>query len=78
MPPVSARIAASGGAHVYQGAHLLALAAEALDDSASLAAARELLAQALAGPLEGRALGSRTVARALRDLKQGPVPGRQS
>ena len=74
---VEAETPAAGDAHVYRGAHLLSLAAETLEDPASLAAARELLAQALAGPLEGRALGSRTVARALRDLKQGPVPGRQ-
>ena len=74
---VESETLATREAHVYQGAHLLALAAETLEDPASLASARELLAQALAGPLEGRALGSRTVARALRDLKQGPVPGRR-
>lgn len=68
---------ATGGreAHAYLGAHLLALAAERLDDPPALAAARELLAHALVGPLDGRALGSRVVARALKDLQQGPGPG---
>ena len=46
-----------GGAHVYRGAHLLALAAETLEDGSSLAAARELLAHALraaGGPRAGQ------------------------
>ncbi len=61
----------TGQPHVYSGAHLLALASEVLDEPGCLAAARELLAHALAGPLEGRALGSRAVARELRALRNG-------
>lgn len=69
--------AAGGGAHVYLGAHLLSLAAEELAEAAALAAARELLAHALAAPLEGRVLGTRTVARALRDRTKAPIAGRE-
>jgi hypothetical protein len=50
----------------YRGEHLLSLAAEQLDDAASLAAARRLLRAQLDASLEGRALASRAVARALR------------
>jgi DNA repair protein RecO (recombination protein O) len=50
---------------VYAGRDLLSLAAELLDDAASLAAARRLLRAQLDAPLEGRELRSRTVARAV-------------
>ena len=78
---VEAEADGAGGAHVYLGGHLLAVAAEELSDPAALGAARGLLQAALAGPLDGRALGSRTVARALRDLGKErndvPLSGRQ-
>lgn len=78
---VEAEADGSDGAHVYLGRHLLAVAAEELNDPATLGAARSLLQAALAGPLDGRPLGSRTVARALRDLGRErtdePLTGRQ-
>jgi len=50
----------------YRGCDLLSLAAEELADAASLAAAKRLLRAALDGPLEGRELTTRAVARAVR------------
>lgn len=73
---VEAEVDGAAGAHVYLGRHLLALAAETLDEPEAVQAARGLLQAALAGPLDGRALGSRTVARALKDLSDNPVTGR--
>ena len=49
----------------FRGRELLSLAAEELGDEASLAAAKRLLRSALEAPLEGRALATREVARAL-------------
>jgi DNA repair protein RecO (recombination protein O) len=53
-------------ASAYRGADLLSLAAEELADPGSLTAARRLLKEALDGPLDGRELASRAVARAVR------------
>ena len=55
----------------YRGAELLSLAAEELADPQSLAAARRLLRAALAGPLDGHELASRSVARALQAKTTG-------
>jgi DNA repair protein RecO (recombination protein O) len=55
----------------YRGEELLSLAAEELADAASLAAAKRLLRSALAGPLDGRELTTRTVARAVRADRAG-------
>jgi DNA repair protein RecO (recombination protein O) len=49
----------------FRGRDLLSLAAEVLADEASLAAAKRLLRAALAAPLDGRELATRSVARAL-------------
>ena len=54
------------GPHAVLGAALLSLAGEELEDSASLAAARRVLRDALVGPLEGRELSTRQVARAVK------------
>lgn len=58
--------AGSDPAHTFRGAELLSLAAEELADADSLAAAKQLLRAALEGPLDGRELTTRTVARAVR------------
>jgi DNA repair protein RecO (recombination protein O) len=67
---VAARPAGRQGAAAavgdYRGAHLLSLAAEELADAGALAAARQLLREALAAPLDGREIASRGVARALK------------
>jgi DNA repair protein RecO (recombination protein O) len=55
----------------YRGADLLSLAAEELGDPASLAAARRLLRAGLEGPLDGRPLASRAVARAVKTRQAG-------
>ena len=55
----------------YRGADLLELAAERLDGTASLAAARHLLAAALDAALDGREIESRRVARAVRRARAG-------
>ena len=60
------RPAGAAVADCYRGAHLLSLAAEELGDAAALAAARQLLREALAAPLDGREIASRGVARALK------------
>jgi DNA repair protein RecO (recombination protein O) len=60
---LAARADAASACH---GAELLSLAAEQLEDPASLATARRLLSAALAGPLDGHELASRRVARAVR------------
>jgi DNA repair protein RecO (recombination protein O) len=58
--------AAADPAADYGGRELLSLAAEELADAASLAAAKRLLRAALAGPLDGRELNTRSVARAVK------------
>jgi DNA repair protein RecO (recombination protein O) len=65
-------------ADAYGGAVLLSLAAEELNDGASLAAAKRLLRAALESPLDGRELNTRTVARAIRAgiAREAPAAGR--
>lgn len=62
----------------YRGRDLLSLAAEELADAASLAAAKRLLREALAGPLDGRELTTRAVARAVRKGQAGPAGATES
>ena len=59
---------------------LLSLAAEELNDGASLAAAKRLLRAALESPLDGRELNTRIVARAVRAgiAREAPAAGRSS
>jgi DNA repair protein RecO (recombination protein O) len=62
----------------YRGCDLLSLAAEDLADAASLAAAKRLLRAALSGPLDGRELTTRAVARALRAGQAGTSDGTEA
>jgi len=59
---------------VFDGASLLALAREQLDDPGTLADARRLLRAALDQCLEGRPLRTREVMRSMR-AHGGPAPG---
>lgn len=60
----------AGASDVFSGRELLSLAAEDLGDDASLASAKRLLRAALEGPLDGREIRTRGVARALRSATQ--------